>query len=57
MGQEQDTPWTQSIEHTNTQRTEDGQQTQKLEHLNSTQLMAHYPRTMSQVDMHKQIVC
>ncbi|QHO62888.1 PB1-F2 protein [Influenza A virus] len=57
MGQEQDTPWTQSTEHTNTQRKENGRQTQKLEHLNSTQLMAHYPRTMSQVDTHKQIVC
>ncbi|APC26929.1 PB1-F2 protein [Influenza A virus (A/mallard duck/Netherlands/2/2008(H10N7))] len=57
MEQEQDTPWTQSIEHINTQRRGNGQQTRRLEHPNSTQLMDHYPRTMSQADMHKQIVC
>nr|AJE62029.1 PB1-F2 protein [Influenza A virus (A/chicken/India/09CA01/2011(H5N1))]AJE62031.1 PB1-F2 protein [Influenza A virus (A/chicken/India/09CA02/2011(H5N1))] len=57
MEQEQDTPWTQSIEHTNTQRRGDGQQIQRLEHLNLIQLMGHYLRIMSQVDMHKQIVC
>ncbi|AVR58537.1 PB1-F2 protein [Influenza A virus] len=57
MEQGQDTPWTQSIEHINTQRKENGQQTQKLEHHNSIQLMDHYPRIMSQADMHKQIVC
>nr|AGY42165.1 PB1-F2 protein [Influenza A virus (A/mallard/Sweden/64/2002(H5N2))] len=57
MEQEQDTPWTQSIEHINTQRKGDGQQTQRLEHLNSIQLMDHYPRIMSQADMHRQIVC
>ncbi|QNN30848.1 PB1-F2 protein [Influenza A virus] len=57
MGQEQDTPWTQSIEHTNTQKKGDGQQIQKLEHPNSIQLMDHYLRIMSQADMHRQIVC
>ncbi|UXC94348.1 PB1-F2 protein [Influenza A virus] len=57
MEQEQDTPWTQSIEHINTQRRGDGQQIQKLEHPNSIQLMDHYLRIMSQADMHKQIVC
>ncbi|ANH21409.1 PB1-F2 protein [Influenza A virus (A/chicken/Bhutan/1029/2012(H5N1))] len=57
MEQEQDTPWTQSIEHINTQRRGDGQRIQRLEHLNLIQLMGHYLRIMSQVDMHKQIVC
>ncbi|APC26739.1 PB1-F2 protein [Influenza A virus (A/mallard duck/Netherlands/53/2010(H1N1))] len=57
MEQGQDTPWTQSIEHINTQRRGNGQQTRRLEHPNSTQLMDHYPRIMSQADMHKQIVC
>ncbi|AID48451.1 PB1-F2 protein [Influenza A virus (A/duck/Schleswig/21/1979(H1N1))] len=56
MEQEQDIPWTQSTEHTNIQRRESGQQTQRLEHPSSTRLMDHYQRTMSQVDMHKQIV-
>nr|UYS78038.1 PB1-F2 protein [Influenza A virus] len=56
MEQEQDTPWTQSIEHINTQRRGDGQQIQRLEHPNSIQLMGHYLRMMSQADMHKQIV-
>ncbi|ABB19226.1 PB1-F2 protein [Influenza A virus (A/mallard duck/ALB/155/1990(H6N3))] len=56
MGREQDTPWTQLTEHINIQKRGNGQQTQKLEHLNSTQLMDHYPMTMSQVDMHKQTV-
>nr|ABB20084.1 PB1-F2 protein [Influenza A virus (A/pintail duck/Alberta/306/1983(H12N5))] len=55
MEREQDTPWTQSTEHINIQKRENGQQTQKLEHPNSTRLMDHYLRTMSQVDMHKQI--
>nr|AHX37939.1 PB1-F2 protein [Influenza A virus (A/environment/Bangladesh/18530/2012(H9N2))] len=57
MEQEQDTPWTQSTEHINTQRRGDGQQIQRLEHPNSIQLMGHYLRITSQVDMHKQIVC
>ncbi|UBB58040.1 PB1-F2 protein [Influenza A virus] len=53
MGQEQGTPWTRSTEHINIQKRGNGQQTQRLEHPNSTQLMGHCPRTMSQVDMHK----
>nr|BAJ83420.1 PB1-F2 protein [Influenza A virus (A/pelican/Zambia/13/2009(H9N1))] len=57
MEQERGTPWTQSTEHINTQRGENGQQTQKPEHPNSTQLMDHYLRTMSQADMHKRIAC
>ncbi|AQY17669.1 PB1-F2 protein [Influenza A virus (A/chicken/Bangladesh/26223/2015(H9N2))] len=57
MEQEQDTPWIQSTEHINTQRRGGGQQTQRLEHPNLIQLMGHYLRIMSQVDMHKQIVC
>ncbi|AGB84841.1 PB1-F2 protein [Influenza A virus (A/duck/Jiangsu/4/2010(H3N6))] len=57
MEQEQDTPWTQSTEHINTQRRGGGQQTQRLEHPNSIQLMDHYLRTTSQVDMHKQTAC
>ncbi|QXO22661.1 PB1-F2 protein [Influenza A virus] len=53
MEQEQGTPWTRSTEHINIQKKGNGQQTQRLEHPNSTQLMGHCPRTMSQVDMHK----
>ncbi|ARD27295.1 PB1-F2 protein [Influenza A virus (A/chicken/Jiangsu/CZ73/2014(H9N2))] len=34
MEQEQDTPWTQSTEHINTQKMESGQRTQRLEHPN-----------------------
>nr|ABI85213.1 PB1-F2 protein [Influenza A virus (A/arctic tern/Alaska/300/1975(H5N3))] len=56
MEQGQDTPWTQSTEHINIQKRENGQQTQRLEHPNSTLLMDHYLRTMSQVGMHRQIV-
>nr|ACI89943.1 PB1-F2 protein [Influenza A virus (A/guinea fowl/New York/Sg-00309/1998(H7N2))] len=56
MEREQDTPWTQSIEHINIQKRGDGQQTQKLEHPNLTQLMDHCLRIMSQVAMHKQTV-
>ncbi|APQ31624.1 PB1-F2 protein [Influenza A virus (A/turkey/Connecticut/15-009905-1/2015(H2N2))] len=56
MEQEQDTPWTRSTEHINIQKGGNGQQTQRLEHPNLTQLMDHCPRTMSQVDMHKRIV-
>ncbi|QOK13547.1 PB1-F2 protein [Influenza A virus] len=56
MEQEQDTPWTQSTEHINTQKKENGQRTQRLEHLSSIQLMDHYLRTMSRVGMHKRIV-
>ncbi|AMX28632.1 PB1-F2 protein [Influenza A virus (A/blue-winged teal/Texas/AI10-3382/2010(H4N3))] len=56
MEQEQDTPWTQLTEHINIQKRGNGQQTQRLEHPNSTQLMVHCPRTTSQVDMHKRTV-
>ncbi|XNO07807.1 PB1-F2 protein [Influenza A virus] len=56
MEQEQDTLWTRSTEHINIQRRGNGQQTQRLEHHNSTQLMDHYLRTMSQVDTHKRTV-
>ncbi|XQD73271.1 PB1-F2 protein [Influenza A virus] len=57
MEQGQDTQWTQSTGHINTQRRENGQQTQKPGHLNSTQLMDHYLRTTNRADMHKQIAC
>ncbi|ACF47473.1 PB1-F2 protein [Influenza A virus (A/blue-winged teal/Louisiana/Sg-00094/2007(H10N7))] len=56
MEQEQDTPWTQLTGHINTQKGENGQQTQRLEHPNLTQLMDHCLKTMSQVDMHKRTV-
>nr|AGE00405.1 PB1-F2 protein [Influenza A virus (A/blue-winged teal/Wisconsin/10OS3108/2010(mixed))] len=56
MEREQDTPWTQSTGHINIQKRGNGQQTQKLEHLNSTRLTGHCLKTMSQVDMHKQTV-
>ncbi|ASJ77134.1 PB1-F2 protein [Influenza A virus (A/Gadwall/Ningxia/485-31/2015(H5N6))] len=57
MEQEQDTPWTQSTEHINTQRRGSGQQTQRPGHPNSTRLMDHYQRITSPVGMRKQIVC
>nr|AEM76441.1 PB1-F2 protein [Influenza A virus (A/northern shoveler/Missouri/141/2009(mixed))] len=56
MEQEQGTPWTRLTEHINTQKRGNGQQTQRLEHPNLTQLMDHCLRTMSQADMHKRIV-
>ncbi|XKT99416.1 PB1-F2 protein [Influenza A virus] len=56
MEQEQGTPWTQSTEHINTQKKENGQRTQRLEHPNLTQLMDHYLMAMNRVGMHKQIV-
>ncbi|AIM56423.1 PB1-F2 protein [Influenza A virus (A/New York/WC-LVD-14-024/2014(H1N1))] len=56
MEQEQDTPWTQLTEHTNTQKRGSGQQTQRLVHPSSTRLMDHYLRIMNQVGMHKQTV-
>ncbi|ATY73362.1 PB1-F2 protein [Influenza A virus (A/mallard duck/Ohio/16OS0921/2016(H12N4))] len=56
MEQEQDTQWTQLTEHINIQKKGNGQQTQRLEHLNSIQLMDHCLRTMNQVDMHKRTV-
>nr|QDX48756.1 PB1-F2 protein [Influenza A virus]QMS43037.1 PB1-F2 protein [Influenza A virus] len=56
MERGQDTLWTQSTEHTNIQKRGNGQQTQRLEHPNLIQSTDHCPRTMSQVDMHKQTV-
>ncbi|AZS69138.1 PB1-F2 protein [Influenza A virus] len=56
MEQGQDTLWTQSTEHINIQKEEDGQQTQKLEHPSLTRLMDHCLRTMSQAGMLKQTV-
>nr|AKJ80426.1 PB1-F2 protein [Influenza A virus (A/swine/Germany/Holdorf-IDT12357/2010(H1N2))] len=56
MEQEQDTPWTRSTGHINTQKEENGQQTQKLEHPNLIPLMDHYLRTMNQADMPRQTV-
>ncbi|AGL60470.1 PB1-F2 protein [Influenza A virus (A/ruddy turnstone/New Jersey/AI09-837/2009(H1N9))] len=56
MEREQDTPWTQSTGHINTQKRGNGQQTQRLGHPNLTRLMDHCLRTTSQVDMHKQTV-
>ncbi|AEK50074.1 PB1-F2 protein [Influenza A virus (A/mallard/California/8035/2008(H5N2))] len=56
MEQGQDTPWTRLTERTNIQKRGNGQQTQRLEHPNLTQLMDHCLRTMSQVDTHKRTV-
>ncbi|UWY16917.1 PB1-F2 protein [Influenza A virus] len=56
MEQGQDIPWTQSTEHTNTQKREDGQQTQRREHPSLTLLMDHYLRIMSQAGMLRQTV-
>ncbi|XQD74049.1 PB1-F2 protein [Influenza A virus] len=56
MEQEQDIPWTQLTERISIQKKGNGQQTQKLEHLNSIQLMDHCLRTMNQVGMHKRNV-
>ncbi|ANM98148.1 PB1-F2 protein [Influenza A virus (A/Hawaii/04/2016(H3N2))] len=56
MEQGQGTLWTQSTEHTNTQRGGSGRQIQKLGRPSSTRLMDHYLRIMNQVDMHKQTV-
>ncbi|WCI14405.1 PB1-F2 protein [Influenza A virus] len=56
MEQGQDIPWTQSTEHTSTQKGADGQQTQRREHPSLTRLMDHYLRTMSQAGMLKQTV-
>ncbi|AFF26255.1 PB1-F2 protein [Influenza A virus (A/duck/Shantou/1984/2007(H6N6))] len=57
MEQEQDTPWTQSTEHINIQKRGNGQQTQRLEHPNSTRLMDRCLRTMNLVGMHKRTAC
>ncbi|XQE06126.1 PB1-F2 protein [Influenza A virus] len=56
MEQEQGTQWTRLTEHINIQKRGSGQQTQRLEHPNLTQLMDHCLRTTSQVDMHKRTV-
>ncbi|AZS34806.1 PB1-F2 protein [Influenza A virus] len=56
MEQEQDILWIRLTEHINIQKKGNGQQTQKLEHLNSIQLMDHCLRTTNQVDMHKRTV-
>ncbi|AHL82169.1 PB1-F2 protein [Influenza A virus (A/American green-winged teal/Wisconsin/11OS3432/2011(H5N2))] len=56
MEQEQDTQWTRLTEHINIQKRGNGQQTQRLEHLNLIQLMDHCLKTMSQVDTHKRTV-
>ncbi|WCI14441.1 PB1-F2 protein [Influenza A virus] len=56
MEQGQDIPWTQSTEHINTQKGEDGQQTQRRELPSLTRLMDHYLKTMSQAGMLKQTV-
>ncbi|AGL04319.1 PB1-F2 protein [Influenza A virus (A/swine/Denmark/14348-3/2003(H1N1))] len=56
MEQGQDTPWTRSTGHINTQREENGQQILRLEHPSLTLLMDHYLRTMNQADMHRQTV-
>ncbi|WDV23391.1 PB1-F2 protein [Influenza A virus] len=56
MEQEQDTPWTQSTEHTNIQKEGNGQLIQRLGHPSSILLTDHYLKTMNQVDMHKQTV-
>ncbi|QDH11919.1 PB1-F2 protein [Influenza A virus] len=57
MEQEQDTPWTRSTEHINIRKGEDGQQTQRLEHPNSTRLTDHCLRTTNLVDTHRRTAC
>ncbi|YCN39093.1 PB1-F2 protein [Influenza A virus] len=56
MEQEQDTPWTQSTEHTNILKEESGRQIRRLGHPSSIRLMDHYLKIMNQVGMHKQTV-
>ncbi|XUU15150.1 PB1-F2 protein [Influenza A virus] len=56
MEQEQDTPWTQSTEHTNILKEENGRQIRRLGHPSSIRLMDHYLKIMNQVGMHKQTV-
>nr|WKK44582.1 PB1-F2 protein [Influenza A virus]WQY94180.1 PB1-F2 protein [Influenza A virus] len=56
MEQEQDTPWTQSTEHTNIQKEGNGRQIQRLGHPSSIRSMGHYLKIMNQVDMPKQTV-
>ncbi|QUQ74182.1 PB1-F2 protein [Influenza A virus] len=56
MEQGQDTLWTRSTEPINTQKEENGQQTQRLEHPSLTLLMDRYLMTMNQADMPRQNV-
>ncbi|WVV41150.1 PB1-F2 protein [Influenza A virus] len=56
MEQGQDTPWTQSTEHTNILKEGNGRQIRRLGHPSSIRLMDHYLKIMNQVDMHKQTV-
>ncbi|QCR65147.1 PB1-F2 protein [Influenza A virus] len=56
MEQEQGTLWTQLTEHINTQKKENGQRIQRLEHPNLIRLMDRCLRTTSRVGMHKRIV-
>ncbi|ASN77323.1 PB1-F2 protein [Influenza A virus (A/glaucous-winged gull/Southcentral Alaska/16MB02960/2016(H16N3))] len=56
MEQGQGIPWTRLTEHINIQKKGNGRRTQRLEHLNSIQLMDHCLRTMSRVVMHKRTV-
>ncbi|YCJ96996.1 PB1-F2 protein [Influenza A virus] len=56
MEQGQDTPWTRLTGHINIQKRGNGQQTQRLEHPNLTQLMDHCLKTTNQVGMHKRTV-
>ncbi|BBG91941.1 PB1-F2 protein [Influenza A virus] len=57
MEQEQDTPWTRSTEHINTQKRGNGQQTQKLKHPNSTRLMGRCLIIMNLAGTHKRTAC
>ncbi|ABV48660.1 PB1-F2 protein [Influenza A virus (A/chicken/Shantou/3173/2001(H9N2))] len=57
MEQEQDTPWTRSTEHTNTQKRGNGQQTQKLRHPSSTRLMDRCLIIMNRAGTHKRTAC
>ncbi|XBQ61451.1 PB1-F2 protein [Influenza A virus] len=56
MEQGQDTLWTRSTGPINTQKEENGQQTQRLEHPSLTLLMDRYLMTMNQADMPRQNV-
>ncbi|QKY65528.1 PB1-F2 protein [Influenza A virus] len=56
MEQEQDTLWTRSTGHINTQKEENGQQTQRLGHPSLTLLMDRCLMTMNQAGMHRQTV-
>ncbi|QUQ74122.1 PB1-F2 protein [Influenza A virus] len=56
MEQGQDTLWTRSTGPINTQKEENGQQTQRLGHPSLTLLMDRYLMTMNQADMPRQNV-